>query len=296
MPRHLFIAAALLVVASPPPAQAAEGWRYGISADAMVDDNVTRGLYDADVESDSVLSVEGSAVRSLLLGPRSGAIFRAAARYSQFLTFSDLSNLALSGRAAWRIQPGREFSSPIFEVAGNLVWLQHSDSELRDGTIVTIEGSVGSHLTDRVRLGAGIGWDTRNGGDPGRAGEVAIYDMDNTRLWASLDYRFGTRNVAYARLTQANGDQVFNSVTVSGLSGAWATDPALAKELGSTVNSYRVDSTTQLYEFGVNLPLAGGHSLDFLYSGYSAKAEEGPQSGNKYSGTILRATYFYRFQ
>lgn len=296
MPRYLLIAAALLLVASPPPARAAEGWRYGISADAMVDDNVTRGLYDADVESDSVLSVEGSAVRSLLLGPRSGAVFRAAARYSQFLTFSDLSNLALSGRAAWRTQPGLNFSSPIFEVAGNLVWLQHADSELRDGTIFTIEGSVGSHLTDRVRLGAGIGWDTRSGGDPGRAGEVAIYDMDNTRLWASLDYRFGTRNTAYARLTQVNGDQVFNSVTVSGLSGAWATDPALASELGGTVNSYRVDSTTRLYELGVNLPLAGGHALDFLLSGYSAKAEEGPQSGNKYSGTILRATYFYRFQ
>src|SRR5512134_1022012 len=213
MPRYLLIAAALLLVASPPPARAAEGWRYGISADAMVDDNVTRGLYDADVESDSVLSVEGSAVRSLLLGPRSGAVFRAAARYSQFLTFSDLSNLALSGRAAWRTQPGLNFSSPVFEVAGNLVWLQHADSELRDGTIVTIEGSVGSHLTDRVRLGAGLAWDQRNGGDPGRPGEFAIYDIDNTRLWASLDYRFGTRTIAYARILQVDGDQVFNSVT-----------------------------------------------------------------------------------
>lgn len=296
MPRHLFIAAALLLAAFLPSAHAAEGWRYGVSADALYDDNVTRGLYDADVEGDSILSVEGSAVRSMRLSERSGALLRAAARYSQFLTFSDLSNLALSGRAAWRIQPGREFSSPIFEVAGNLVWLQHSDSELRDGTIATIEGSVGSHLTDRVRLGAGLAWDTRNGGDPGRPGEVAIYDLDNTRLWASLDYRFGTKNIAYARVTQMTGDQVFNSVTVGGLSGAWATDPAFAEELGRPTDSYRVDATTLLYEIGVNLPLAGGHSLDFLYSGYSAKAEEGPQSGNKYTGNILRATYFYRFR
>ena len=296
MPRHLFIAIALLLTAFLPPAHAAEGWRYGVSADALYDDNVTRGLYDADIEGDSMLSVEGSAVRSVLLGERSGALFRAAARYSQFLTFGDLSNLALSGRAAWRIQPGREFSSPIFEVAGNLVWLQHADSDLRDGTIATIEGSVGSHVTDRVRLGAGLAWDTRNGGDPGRPGEVAIYDLDNTRLWASLDYRFGTKNIAYARVTQMSGDQVFNSVTVGGLSGAWATDPAFAEELGRPTDSYRVDASTLLYEIGVNLPLAGGHSLDFLYSGYSAKAEEGPQSGNKYTGNILRATYFYRFR
>jgi hypothetical protein len=288
--------AALLLAASLASVHAAEGWRYGVSADVMVDDNVTRGLFDADIKGDTILTAEGSAVLSMPLGERSGALFRAAASYSHFATFTDLSNVALTGRAAWRTQPGRGFSSPIFEVAANLAWLQHSDSELRDGTIASLEASIGSHVTDRVRLGAGIALDTRDGGDPGRAGEVAIYDMDDTRFWANIDWRFGNRNTAYARITQIDGDQVFNSVTVSGLTGAWATDPALAKELGGTVNSYRVDSTTQLYEIGVNLPLARAHTLDFSYLGYSAKAEEGTQKGNKYDGSIIRATWFYRFQ
>jgi len=294
MKRTTAIAALLLLAA--PAAYAAEDWRYGLSADVMHDDNATRGLYDADRKGDSILSVEGSATRSVLLSARSGALFRAVASYSHFATFDDLSNLALSGRAAWRVQPGTTFSSPIFEVAGKFTWLQHADSELRDGTIASLEASVGSHLTDRVRLGAGIGSDQRNGGDPGRPGEVAIYDMDSTRLWASLDYRFGARNTAYARVTHVSGDQVFNSVTVGGLTGAWATDPAFAGELGRATDSYRVDSTTLVYEIGVNMPLSGPHSLDFLYSSYSAKAEEGTQLGNKYSGNILRATYLYRFQ
>lgn len=296
MKRTTALAAALLLVAPLAPLQAAEGWRYGISGEFANDDNATRGLYDADRKGDSTLAVEGSATRSMLLGARSGALFRAAARYSHFVTFDDLSNLSLSGRAAWRIQPGTTFSSPIFEVAGNLAWLQHADSKLRDGTIATLEASVGSHLTDRVRLGTGVGWDKRNGGDPGRPGEVAIYDMDSARIWASLDYRFGTKNTAYARVTQASGDQVFNSVTVGGLTGAWATDPAFANELGRATDSYRVDSTTLVYDIGVNVALAGAHSLDFLYSSYSSKAKEGSQTGNKYSGTILRATYLYRFQ
>src|SRR5512134_2595533 len=97
MKRTTALAAALLLVASLPSVQAAEGWRYGVSADAAYDDNVSRGLYDADVKGDSALSVEGSTVRSVLLGARSGALFRGAARYSQFLAFSDLSNLVLSG-------------------------------------------------------------------------------------------------------------------------------------------------------------------------------------------------------
>jgi len=296
MTRTTALAAGLLLAASLLPAQAAEGWRYSVSGDAAYDDNVTRGLYDADIKGDTLLSVEGAAVRSLLLGERSGALFRAAARYTNYTTFSDLSNVALSGRAAWRYQPGGGFSSPIFEVAGALAWVKHADSVLRDGTLATLEASVGSHLTDRIRGGAGFGWDTRSGGDPGIPGQVAIYDLDNTRLWVSADWRFGLRNTLYARFTQVSGDQVFNSVTVSGLSGAWATDPALEKELGATVNSYRVDASTQIYEIGVNLPLSGRHALDFTYYGYTSKAEEGPYEGNKYTGSIYRATYLYRFQ
>jgi len=296
MTRTTALAAGLLLAASLLPAQAAEGWRYSVSGDAAYDDNVTRGLYDADVKGDTLLSVEGDAVRSFLLGERSGALLRAAVRYTNYTTFSDLSNIALSGRAAWRYQPGRSFSSPIFEVAGALAWLQHADSKLRDGTIATLEASVGSHLTDRIRGGAGFGWDTRSGGDPGIPGQVAIYDLDNTRLWVSADWRFGLRNTLYARFTQVSGDQVFNSVVDSGFSNAWATDPALEKELGGTVNSYRVDASTQIYEIGVNLPLSGPHALDFTYYGYNSKVEEGKLQGTKYSGSIYRATYLYRFQ
>lgn len=289
-------AGALLLIAPLAPSLAAEGWRYGASGEFAHDDNATRGLYDADQKGDSILSVEGSATRSVMLGGRSGALFRAAAKYSHFTTFDDLSNLSLLGRAAWRIQPGTVFSSPIFEVAGTLEWLRHSESELRDGTIITLEASVGSHLTDRTRLGGGFAFDQRNGGDPGRAGEVAIYDMDSTRFWVNVDYRFGARNTAYARVTQMQGDQVFNSVTVAGLAGAWATDPAFAAELGRATDSYRVDSATTVFDIGVNWALNRASSLDFLYTNYSSKAKEGPQNGNKYSGSILRATYLYRFQ
>jgi len=293
MTRTTVLAAALLLAV---PAYAAPEWRFAASGEVAYDDNATRGLFDADVKGDTILAAEGSAARSVRLGERSGALFRAAARFSHFATFDDLSNLALTGRAAWRTQASRGFGSPIFELAGSLTLLQHADSKLRDGNIATVEASVGSHVTDRVRLGAGLGIDARSGGDTGRAGEVAIYDMDDTRLWASVDWRFGARNTLYARISQVDGDQVFNSVTVSGLSGAWATDTAFAKELGRATDSYRVDSTTRIYEIGVNLPLAGPHALDFLYSGYSAKAEEGPFIGNKYTGAVFRATYLYRFQ
>lgn len=293
MKRQTAFAAALLLAA---PLALAEPVRFGLDAEYTNDDNASRGLYDADRKADNVFALEGSLTGSAPLGSRGGLVYRAAARYSYFNTFQDLSNIALSGRAAYRIQPGTSYSSPFFEAAANLVWLSHSDSTIRDGTITSLEASIGSHLTDRVRLSGGIGVDERSGGDPGRPGEVAIYDVTNTRLWATLDYRFGVRNAAYARFMQVNGDQVFNSVTVSGISGAWATDPALAKELGGTVNSYRVDSTTFVYDLGVNIPLSGNRAVDLLATSYSSKANEGPYTGQKYNVLLLRAAYLYRFQ
>jgi len=285
MKRITAIAAALLLAASPALAESA---RYGLDADLTHDDNASRGLYDADRKADNILSLEGSATRSLLLGPRSGAVFRAAARYSQYLEFKDLSNLALSGRAAWRVQPGLEFNSPFFEIAGSLAWLRHSDSELRDGTIVSLEASTGSHVTDRVRLGAGLGLDRRAGG-----GTAGLYDLSTTRLWATMDYRFGVRNTAYARLQQVAGDHVFSSIPARGLSGVWELDPALTSGLGVPGNSYRLDAKTLAWDIGLNYPLSGSRALDFSLTSYTSKSDAG---GLKYDGMLLRASYLYRFQ
>ena len=47
---------------------------------------------------------------------------------------------------------------------------------------------------------------------------------------------------------------------------------------------------------GVNIALAGNRALDFLASSYSSKLNEGPYSGSKYSGYLLRASYLYRFR
>ena len=285
MKRTTVIAAAFLLAAQ---AALAQSTRYGLDADYLHDDNASRGLYDADGKADNILSLEGSATRSMLLGSRSGAVFRAAARYSHFNTFDDLSNLALTGRAAWRVQPGKEFYSPYFEVAGNLAWLQHADSELRDGTILTLEASTGSHVTDRVRLGAGFGMDKRDGG-----GTAGLYDLATNRFWATLDYRFGVRNTAYARLMQVSGDHVFCSITVSGLSPVWELDTALASGLGRAADCYRLDAKTLLWDIGINFPLSGNRTLDFTFTSYSSKSDDG---GLKYDGMLLRASYLYRFQ
>jgi hypothetical protein len=291
MKRTTAIAAVLLLAA--PPVLAADAWRYGVSADLMHDDNATRGLYDG-VKSDNIVVLEGSATRSLLLGPKSGVLFRAAARYSHFTDIKDISNVALIGRAAWRYQPTPGYSAPWFELSGQAQLLRHADSELRDGNIVSFEASAGSNVTDRTRLSGGVGLEKRSGG-----GTVGLYDLSTNRIWGTLDVRVGLRNTAYARLTRQAGDHVFSSGSVTGLSptGKWEDDPALRGPLGlSVANSYRVDATSFIYELGFNYPLGRSDALDFSTARINTKIGEGTYEGNKYTATQVRASYLYRFQ
>lgn len=279
-------AAPLLAMAAA-SAGAAEPARYGLTADYVYDDNATRGLYAADRRADNIISVEGSASKGVLLGTTSGALFRLSARYSHFVDIEDISNLAVLGRAAYRVQPGGGFSAPWYEIAGQAVWLKHADSVLRDGTILTLEASVGSNVTDRLRLSAGLGHDERNGG-----GAAGLYDLSQNRIWTTADLRAGMRSTLYARLTWLTGDHVFNSVTVSGLSPVWEPDTAFISVFGRPTDSYKLDATSILYEFGFNYPVGRGKAIDLSVSGFESKAD----SGLKYDGTLLRATYIHRFQ
>jgi hypothetical protein len=291
MNRTAVIAAVLLLAA--PPALAADAWRYGLSADLLHDDNATRGLYDG-VKADNLLVAEGSATRSVLLGPNSGALLRAALRFTQYADLKDISNVALLGRAAWRYQPTLGYSAPWVEIAGQAQFLRHADSRLRDGSIYSVDASVGSNLTDRTRLSGGIGADKRSGG-----GSVGLYDLSNNRLWGTFDLRLGLRNTLYARLTRLAGDQVFSSGSHQGLSpaGIWEDDPALRAPLGLAVaNAYRLDATTLIAELGFNYPLRRNDALDFGVLHSSSKVNEGIAEGQKYTATQVRASYIYRFQ
>jgi hypothetical protein len=289
MQRTAAIAAALVLGAPLAPAVAAEDTRFGLDAEVTHDTNATRGPGGADSQSDNILSVEGSATRSMLLGPNSGAVFRGAARYVRFTDFSDISNLALVGRAAWRYQRDRSFGAPWYELAGEAQLLRHADSDLRDGSVISLSGSVGRYLTDRVRISGGLSLDKRSGDDTG------LYDLSTNRLWGTFDLRLGARNAFYARLTRLAGDHVFNAATginqglLSLASDRIIADPAL----GAGFLGYRTEATTWLYDLGYNMPLQNGHGLDFSLTYYSSKTDVG---GYKYDGAQLRATYLYRFQ
>ena len=279
----------LLLLLLPAQALLADSLRYGLDAEFVHDTNATRGPGGADSRPDTILAAEGSVTRAMLLGPHSGLVLRGAARYSQFLDFKDISNLALTGRAAWRYQGDRSFGAPWIELAGQAQSLSHADSRLRDGTSLSASMSVGSYPTDRVRVSAGAGVDKRFGDS------TRLYDLGTNRLSGAFDYRAGLRNTLYARVTRVAGDHVFNAVSPAwqGLLARYSDRVVADPALGAGFIGYRIEATTWLYDVGYNYALPGGNALDFSLTYYSSRADPG---GFKYDGAQLRASYLYRFQ
>jgi len=290
--QRLAAVAALLMLA--PVATHAADTRFGVDAELTHDTNVNRAAWANEEKSDEILAVEGHAARSFKLSPRSGAVVRGGLRLREHREFGDLSNLAALGRAAYRFQPTPGYTGAWIELAGTAEVLGYRDSGLRDGYIVTGTASVGKYLTDRIRLGAGLGLDEREGKD----GD--LYDLSNTRAWLTLDYRVTPGITLYGSTNWIQGDQVFTANHLATQSqiipyaDVIVADPAFADAFGGApVTAYRMEATTMLFEAGVNIPIRGNQALDFGASWFESEADQG---GAKYDGATYRIGYLYRFR
>ncbi|MEO8159686.1 MAG: hypothetical protein ABI648_17945 [Betaproteobacteria bacterium] len=271
----------------------ADATRFGADAEYSHDSNVNRAALEKEELSDDAVSLEAYAARGLVLSARSGLVLRAAMRATQFADFHGLSNLAASGRAAYRIQPSPGFTNPWLELSGQVDAFRYRDSAIRDGYAGAIAASVGKYFTDRIRSEAGIGLDRRSGSEGG------VYDLSNRKIWMALDYRLTARTILYGSATRMDGEQVFTLFNTGAWSGlyaygkAQAADPVFASAFGGAPTAYRVDARTDRYELGINIALQSNNALDLGWSHFDARADQG---GGKYSGDALRIGYLHRFR
>lgn len=271
----------------------ADATRFGVDAEYGHDSNVNRAALGSEKRSDDSVSIEAHAARALVLSPRSGVVLRAALRATQYSDFHDLSNLDFSGRAAYRIQPAPGFTSPWFELSGQVDALRYRDSAIRDGYAGAIAASVGKYFTDRIRSEAGIGLERRGGG------EGDVYDLSNRKIWLALDYRLTQKAILYGSATRMKGEQVFTLFNT----GPWAAlyayakasaaDPVFAGAFGGAPMAYRIDARTERYELGINIALQSNNALDLGWSHFDSRADKG---AGKYSGDAFRVGYLHRFR
>ncbi len=290
-----YVWASILTLATiAPVAGLAAETRFGLDADLTHDTNVNRAAHANDEQTDQILAVEGYAARSFRLSYRSGFVVRGGLRLREHREFGDLSNVAALGRVAYRFQPSPGYTGTWIELAGTAEALRYSDSELRDGYVLSGSVSIGKYLTDRIRCGAGLALDERE------AKDGDLYDLSATRAWLTLDYRITPAITVYGSTTWIQGDHVFtaNYPAAQGQLSPYAdvvvADPAFADAFGGVpVTAYRMEAATMLFEAGVNIPTRRNQALDLGASWFESEADRG---GGKYYGALFRIGYLYRFR
>lgn len=284
---------ALVASSAPVHVGSAERLRAGFDLELLHDTNVNRAAAPDPERSDTILAGEVHGTQAFLLSARSGLIARGGLRVAGHTRYSDLSSVALSGRVDYRYQHHPGFAGTVFQVSAAVDGLQHLDSRIRDSLIGDLSIGVGRHLTDRIRLGAGVGHEWR-------AARGDVYDTSATRVWGTVDYRLPPRTVLYGRVSYIDGDQVFNSAyggtqaNLGTYGRASAPDPALTRAFrGVTPTAYRVDAKTWVYDAGLNHALDGLRSLDFSVGYFDSEARGASVS---YDGWQARLMYLHRFR
>ncbi|MEC9340636.1 MAG: hypothetical protein VX663_04065, partial [Pseudomonadota bacterium] len=162
---------------------AAEALVPQLALEVLYDNNIGLAERRADREADLIASAAGSLRQTLTLGPRSALTLRVAAKYHEFIDFSDLNRREFGAGARWYFQPIPGFTRPWYSLSVDWSALRHADSTIRDGALWRLGASTGRRFTDRVSGQLGYGYVNRGA----RRGEV--FDLEQHRLFSALEWR-----------------------------------------------------------------------------------------------------------
>lgn len=286
---------AILILLVSQAVEAGVPFHLDLSAGYKSDDNVTRAADSKDIKGDSIIQLSASGTYSIPVNEKNSVSILAALELNQYQDYNNLSYHDLSLGAAWYFQPTQGFSAPWYVLTFKL-GSQDFDDDHRDNSYYDIELAGGLRITDRMKLRAGIGRlsrDAESARNSRNGSQYDFFDVESTRLYVNMDLKLTRNNTLYTTLSHYDGDVVSTDVyphptEFDGHSLPWFADSEY--DFGGAW-TYRVDAKTLMLTLGDNYALASNQSVDASISSYNSDASY----GFTYSGTIVQASYIYRF-
>lgn len=267
---------------------AASAWADATHLDAELslrhDNNVSRAEAARDQFSDNVAGLDLALTRSMMLTEHSGVQLRGGLHVREFARFDDLSHASVDASALYRIQPVKAYTAPWFEAAVGWERFQFREGELRDGNQWTLDVGVGKRLTDKLKVRAGYGWESRD------ADEHAVFEWQRRTLRLSADFRVSPAFTVYGMASRTQGDQVFTATPAPAFRNA---AKAIADDtVFGARRAYRLGAESDVLELGGSYQFNSQHTLDIGMRRFDIEAD----GNHQYQGTELRASWLYRFQ
>lgn len=248
---------------------AADGLRFGASADYTWDDNVNRATKDQKLR-DRFASANASATLPLQLSPHFRLMLTGAAGGETFHYYTGLTRAFAELNGELQFRSSGQYTAPIWAlfVKQGVDWYQ---SDLRDGNGTTAGLSVRKPVTDRVFLFGAASYIQYNG-------RSTVFDTKEWSVRGTVDYALARKHTLYFGLEYREGDSVSSAAPAPKwrvIAKAIVQDDVFTNP---QLNSYRFEARTGIVKAGYNFEIAPSQSLDISYHGVYSRPKDQPPS------------------
>jgi hypothetical protein len=283
-------------------------WRVGFDVSFLSDDNVTRAYAPAHIREDSATRIKIDTRYALDFSINRALIFSGHLLDESYQDFDGISSTQAGLEAEYRFRTRAGFGAPVYSFFINRTQADYK-TDIRDGDTLEYGLRLSRQYTDRIALAFGAAQSERTA-------DGLVFDLEQTRYFAQLDYRLPNRFQTYLAWYSISGD-VYSISPVApadygggaGFYEATEIDPAF-----SGLNpwwAYRLDASTDVLRFGFSISIDGNNSFDISMDDVSSETsnpvinDSSGSSGSGYGGgggarlaydtKIIAVSYFHRF-
>ncbi len=283
-------------------------WDLGFDVSVLSDDNLTRGHAPGHVRKDSATQIKLDVRYDLDFSINRALIFTGHLLDESYQDFDGVSNKQAGLEAEYRFRTHTGFGAPVYSFFINHTQADY-ETDIRDGDTLEYGLRLSRQYTDRIAL-------TFGAAQSERTADGRVFDLEQTRYFAQLNYRVPNRFQTYLAYYSIDGDVYFSSPVAPAVYGdnysydAVELDPAF-----SGINpwwAYRVDARTDVLRLGFSISINGRNSIDVSMDDIGSKTSNsviddssgppvygggggGGGGSLSYDTKIMSVSYFHRF-
>jgi hypothetical protein len=285
-----------------------DAWDFSADVSVLSDDNVTRAYAPGHIRKDTATRIKIDARYALDFSSNRALILTGHLADESYQDFDDISSTQAGLEAEYRFRTRAGFGAPVYSFYINHIQADY-ETDIRDGDTLEYGLRLSRQYTDRIALAFGAGQSERTA-------DGRVFDLEQTRYYAQLDYRVPNGFQTYLAWYSISGD-VYSIAPVApdayGGGGdfyeATERDPAFIRNPLNPWWAYRLDARTDVLRLGLSISIDGANSFDISVDDIGAETSNsviddssGPGSGYGGGGTrldydtrIIVLSYFHRF-
>lgn len=262
-------------------------FQYSYEAGLVLDDNVSRAKYQADIQDDTIASFSVGVKSSMPLSDYTRLTLGGRVEAEKYDVFGQLDNVKYFVDLKYQFAFGSGFSSPTYALKLSLGGIE-SKSDIRTSETAHLGIGMNKWLTTTINLSSAYTMKVREA-------ETEVFDTRENQIMLNLDVDISSRQLIYLSYHFIDGDVVTSATpkpSTYDIAQVSEQDDAF-KGLTTNQWAYRIDARSQVFTVGYNAAVNRQLSVDISYQTIDSQATESDQV--YYDRGIIRASVLGRF-